>query len=124
MLRQDVDGLEAVPQAVMALVNHARTLAQMDESRCYCVRLVLQELMVNACRYGGTGKASAWIRVDAGRLDIMVMDDGAGFVIDPAVQAGGLLDESGRGLFLVREFCQGNMRQNRSGNCIRVWLHN
>ena len=118
-LRRDVTDLGQVPQAVADLLKYARQ-QRGDEVHCYCVRLILQELRVNACRYGGSGGASAWIRADAEGVDVMVMDDGRGFCLEKTLQRTGLLEESGRGLFLVQSICAGRMRQNRRGNCIRV----
>ena len=105
--------------AAMADEGHA-------ERDIFCVRLALEEALVNALKHGHgydpAKEVRVRFRVTADEAVVEVEDQGEGF--DPAAVPDPLAEEnieksSGRGLFLMRHYLD-EVRHNERGNAVTL----
>lgn len=104
------------PSSIQSLQNR---IAELLEELGYgprdrfCIRLGLEEALVNAVRHGNQGESSKTVRVgcmiDSERARIEIEDNGAGFQVDSVpspITTDNLRDAGGRGrgLLLMRSF--------------------
>ena len=102
--------LESVDTAE-ALVLKAAAEAGFDEEVRYQIGMAVRESVVNAVVHGNRYNRNKKVRVsvtrEPGRLTITVADEGKGFDIDAIpdpLARENLLNQSGRGLFLMKAF--------------------
>lgn len=96
-----------VEQQILAL---ARELGFSDDD-CFCLRLSMDEAMVNAIIHGNKYDASkqVYVKVDGGdaAFEVTVRDEGDGYSVDdlqdPTTEEN-LHATHGRGIFLIRQF--------------------
>src|SRR5262249_18680863 len=90
----------------------------------FCIRLALEEALVNAIKHGNQMDRSKSVhisyRVGRDRFDIQITDEGSGFdpdeVPDPTA-AENLERPTGRGLMLMRYYMS-HVTFNAQGNCV------
>lgn len=127
------DAYEALRE-VGTILDRIQTVPYVDTEKCFDIKVILSELLQNAIKHGNECDYSKKIHVDVflqesrRMLDITVKDQGNGFnplktmdikfprveVCDPMA-----MDESGRGLFIVQNLCDG-IEFNNVGNAITV----
>ena len=98
---------ESANTAALSIIQLAKSL-RYNQEQCHDIELAVREVVANAILHGNRGLGSKRVFVTAAGessgLVIHVRDEGQGFdpsaVPDP-LQAEGLVQESGRGLFLV-----------------------
>lgn len=123
-----------VCREVRTILDRLQMTSCVDTDQCFDIKVILNELLQNAIKHGNEYDAHKKIRVDVWLqenskvLGITVKDQGQGFnpvstmdmkfsqvsVCDPMA-----MDESGRGLFIVQNLCDG-MEFNTSGNAVTV----
>lgn len=99
-----IDPMQTVAERVFAL-------AGFDDEQAYWPVMAVREAVMNAVMHGNQQDADRTVRVeyrvDQGRIEIKVSDQGAGFdpdcLRDP-LSAENLLSEGGRGVYLMRQF--------------------
>ncbi len=102
----------------------------LNSDQSFDVRVILNELLQNAIRYGCTiSKQRVFMNVricDRDTLSITVQDDGNGFDPEKVMEdeqnrlpCKSELAENGRGLQIVKNLCD-DMVFNQKGNCITV----
>ncbi len=103
----------------------------LDSDQCFDIKVILCELLQNAIKHGNGCDANKKIHLDLSFkegnkiLSITVKDQGCGFNLNNAGVAYKLdcnpidLGESGRGLCIVNELCDG-MEFNSAGNAVTV----
>jgi serine/threonine-protein kinase RsbW len=99
---------------------------QFAERDIFCIRLALEEALVNAIKHGNqmdrSKKVRIAYRVERDRFDIEIVDEGPGFdpgdVPDPTC-AENLERPCGRGLMLMRHYMNA-VCYNRSGNAVSM----
>lgn len=97
-------GQQEMKGAIEGLLDFASHRCELDEERYFYLRLVLNELILNALEHGSPDWAAVTVRVENHELAIEVRDRGPGF--DPAaVQPCDDVRDCGRGLFLVKNVC-------------------
>lgn len=103
-----------------------RALADLDAPLPAPVRqdleLLVSEVVTNAVRHGGGADGHAIdmsVRVDERRVRVEVADDGPGF--DPDLPSPTMFQESGWGLFLVRQLSD-RWGAERTGRGALVWF--
>jgi anti-sigma regulatory factor (Ser/Thr protein kinase) len=118
-----IDDIRPSVKSVLSCIEKERPLS--DERR-YEIELVLNELLVNSFRHANPSCAEPVVLtagVEDGRLKITVTDSGKGFEyskkLDSASDSSVLFRECGRGLMLVRAFCE-EIRYNLKGNSVEV----
>lgn len=72
---------------------------EFPEETVELLKLVTTELVTNAVRHSGTDEVVVYVRVGRPSLLVKVCDRGPG--VDATVREADLMDEGGRGLFLV-----------------------
>lgn len=103
----------------------AERFGPLSDERKYEIELVLNELLVNSFRHAAPCEAEPVVLtagVENGRLILCVTDGGEGFEYRKelsGVPESPLLRECGRGLMLVRAFCE-EIRYNMKGNSVEV----
>jgi anti-sigma regulatory factor (Ser/Thr protein kinase) len=114
-----IDDIKPSVKSVLNCVEQQRALS---DERKYEIELVLNELLVNCFRHA---KPSAELPVelaagvDDGKLFICVTDCGEGFEYKKDFDEASLYRERGRGLMLVKAFCE-EIRYNLKGNSVEV----
>jgi len=115
-----ISGQQQMRTAVETLLESANRACMLDEERYFYLRLVLNELIINALEHGSPDWAGVSLRVDGRTLTIEVRDRGPGF--DPAaVPPGDTVRDSGRGLMLVKNVCR-RVEFAPGGGCIIAYL--
>ena len=103
-------GLESADEAENLALEAARQLGFSEED-LHKIGMAVREAVVNAVvhgnRYNARKKVRLQIAGDEDRLTVMVSDEGQGFELealpDP-VAASNILQQSGRGIYLIRAF--------------------
>ncbi len=122
--------LEDIKKVVDRVLVNMQGHITLDEEREYELTLVLNELLVNCFDYAKPSELEPVILVTNlcnGRLSIKVTDNGQGFAYDNKKTDNyeNLFDEQmlyrerGRGLLLVKAFCQ-EVNYNEKGNSVEV----
>ena len=130
-LKETVDG---------ALAYFSKMYGEMDESTYLELKVVLNELLINAIKHGSKEDATKQVKVVAGLTDgeyalLVVEDEGEGYDINLLEQCKRIgfqkhvpeseqddvssINESGRGIFIVKSLCEDFM-VNDKGNKIVV----
>lgn len=99
---------------------------QFSEKEIFCIRLALEEALVNAIKHGNrfdrSKKVHIAYHVSPERFDIMITDEGSGFdpteVPDPTAVEN-LERPCGRGLMLMRYYMS-EVNYSLSGNSVRM----
>jgi len=122
----EIDDIKIAVDGVLDGIGRVYTL---DEQRKYEIRLVMNELLVNCFAHAHPeGRQTVVLRVVAkgARVRIFVKDNGQGFEYEKAQQnleqllgEDMLYREHGRGLKLVRAFCQ-DIEYFGNGNSVEV----
>jgi len=116
-----------VAEALLGEVTSALVRHRWHKRDRFCVRLALEEAIVNAVKHGNRLDSSKWVDVDcklfSGLFLAEVADQGEGFdlhsVPDPT-QPEFIKRPVGRGLLLMRSFMTG-VEFNDRGNRVRMW---
>lgn len=119
--------IEDIKPSVKKVLSCIEKCKCLNDERRYEIELVLNELLVNSFRYAKPSEGEPVVlaaEVDDGRLFISVTDSGDGFRYkvncDGAPEDSAVLyREYGRGLMLVRAFCE-EIRYNLKGNSVEV----
>lgn len=118
-----IDDIKPSVKKVLSCVEKCKDL---NEERRYEIELVLNELLVNSFRYAKPSAGEPVVlaaEVENGKLFISVTDGGGGFeykICDNVLDdSAALYRERGRGLMLVRAFCE-EIRYNLKGNSVEV----
>ncbi len=117
--------IDDIKPAVKSVLDSVERTGILSEQRRYEIELVLNELLVNSFKHTKPSANEPVVLKDSfkdGRLSISVTDSGDGFEYNkmPSHAASeALLHECGRGLMLVRAFCQ-EVRYNNKGNSVEV----
>lgn len=96
------------------------------EALAFDLNVVLTEAVVNAIEHGSPVRSSATLRVcidiEDEVLSIRVHDTGEGFALDELAEHDpGSLEESGRGIFLIRALMDSvSYRKTPSGNVLEM----
>lgn len=117
--------IEDIRPSVKNVLGCVERFAPLSDERRYEIELVLNELLVNSFRHAAPSEVEPVVltaEVESGRLILCVTDSGNGF--EYRKELGGvpdspLLRECGRGLMLVRAFCE-EIRYNLKGNSVEV----
>ena len=129
-LKEAVDG---------ALAYFSKMYGEMGESTYLELKVVLNELLINAIKHGSKEDVTKQVKVVAGLTDgeyalLVVEDDGEGYDINLLEQCKKIglkhvpeseqndvsnINESGRGIFIVKSLCEDFM-VNEKGNKIVV----
>ncbi|MCL2059955.1 MAG: ATP-binding protein [Oscillospiraceae bacterium] len=110
-----------------------RSYNQMDEDTRLELKIVLNELLINAVKHGSKSGDSSYVKVIAGMVAedcalLIVEDDGDGYDTaflnkprESAPYSGNLddIEETGRGIFIVRSLCEDFM-VNEKGNKVVI----
>ena len=121
--------LRCIEETVDFVVSRCSTCEEVARKLRLNFRVSLVEALTNAMIYGNERDPSKRVRVEvflqAGSVTARITDEGPGFdparVPDPTV-ATNLLEDRGRGLFLMRELMD-EVRFNDCGNCVTLILH-
>lgn len=121
--------IEDIKIAVDGVLGELDRIFKLGEARKYEIRLVMNELLVNCfdhARSGGKQMVVLKVSVMDGRVRIRIKDNGEGFAYDSTrqgleriVDEDLLYNERGRGLRLVRAFCQ-DIEYFGNGNSVEV----
>ncbi len=118
-----IDDIRPSVKSVLSCIEKKMPLS--DERR-YEIELVLNELLVNSFRHANPSCQEPVVLtagVEDGRLKICVTDNGEGFEyskrLGGASDSSALFRECGRGLMLVKAFCE-EIRYNLKGNSVEV----
>lgn len=121
--------IEDIKIAVDGVLGELDRVYKLGEARKYEIRLVMNELLVNCFDHAQTGgKQMVVLKVSVmdGHLSIRIKDNGEGFAYDATphnlnrvVDEDLLYNERGRGLMLVRAFCQ-DIEYFGNGNSVEV----
>jgi serine/threonine-protein kinase RsbW len=111
---------------------YAKGFGDLDESSHYELKVVLNELLINAIRHGCKSDPNRSVTVEAhlskhGEASVVVEDDGDGYdtrsvgttIVAPRMDAIEDIAESGRGLAIVRSLCE-YFAVNAKGNKVAV----
>ncbi len=120
-----VEHIYPVEQEILAL---ARRL-DFNDDECFCLRLAMDEAMVNAIIHGNKYEEDKKVIVDVHAHDetfsVCVRDEGNGYnfkALDDPTKEENLHCTHGRGIFLIRQFMS-EVKFNQSGNQITFILH-
>ena len=115
-----------------ALEYYERSFNLMDEDTRLELKIVLNELLINAVKHGSKAGAVCYVKLIAGMIAddcalLIVEDDGDGYDTSAyknrdGVRFGGELDdieETGRGIYLVKNLCEDFM-VNEKGNKVVI----
>lgn len=121
-----------VCKEVRTILDRLQMTSCVDTEQCFDIKVILNELLQNAIKHGNEYSTGKKIRVDVwlqGKvLGITVKDQGRGFnpveILDAkstrkTVDDPMNMDESGRGLLIVQNLCDGIVF-NRLGNAVTV----
>ncbi len=121
--------LRCIEETVDFVVSRCSTCEEVARKLRLNFRVSLVEALTNAMVYGNARDPSKRVRVEvflqASSVTARITDEGAGFdpagVPDPTMPTN-LLEDRGRGLFLMRELMD-EVRFNDCGNCVTLVLH-
>ena len=127
----DISNLKRTINDVLAYFD--RSYCQMDEVTRLELKVVLNELLINAVKHGGKSGKKNTVKVIAGMLTddcalLIVEDDGEGYdtallnkarCIAPRSDKIEDIEETGRGIFIVRNLCEDFM-VNEKGNKVVI----
>jgi len=116
-----------------ALAYYDRSFDMMDDSTRLELKIVLNELLINAVKHGGKAGAANYIKAVAGmasddRAFLIIEDDGDGYDTARSVKSragsafdGGIddIEETGRGIYIVKSLCEDFM-VNEKGNKVVI----
>jgi len=115
------DARQALVGAVLGAVEGAGLSTVIDRQE---LRLVIDEAVTNAMEHGNRWdpgkKVTVVVSHAAGRLRIAIGDEGAGFRPEACPAATGELKERGRGLPLMRYYCE--TAWNDRGNVVILYF--
>ncbi len=121
--------IEDIKKVADSVLSYIEGYISLSDKRKYEITLVLNELLVNCfdhARPSAKEPVMLMTYLRDGRLSIRVTDSGQGFVYDnkkinyeKLVNEDILYKERGRGLLLVRAFCQ-EIKYNEKGNSVEV----
>lgn len=108
------------------IIEQIKTLHPLDEAVSSNLMMALHEALTNAIIHGNKLDPGKVVNLAAsvknGMLTVVVTDDGAGFnpdnLPDPLDESN-LLKSGGRGVFLIRQFAD-QVIYNEKGNCITL----
>lgn len=100
-----------------------------DGDACFCLRLAMDEALINAITHGNRNMEEKNVRIiaycDEQRIAVTVQDEGDGFdqstLVDPT-QEPYLHKSSGRGVYLIQQFTH-EIQFNEKGNAITFSIH-
>ena len=127
----DISNLKHTINDVLAYFD--RSYCQMDEVTRLELKVVLNELLINAVKHGGKTDNDNYVKVIAGIVTedcalVIVEDDGEGYDTEQynknqnnIVPNGNMddIEETGRGIFIVRNLCEDFM-VNEKGNKVVI----
>lgn len=123
-----------VCKEVRTILDRLQMTSCVDTEQCFDIKVILNELLQNAIRHGngsGSGKKNrvdVWLQDNSKVLGITVRDQGNGFnaakIMEMKAAKASIddpmnMDESGRGLFIVQNLCDGIVF-NHLGNEVTV----
>lgn len=98
-------------RGVQELIEHQLRSHQFDDREIFCIKLALEEALINAIKHGNqmdrSKKVHVHFSVSFERFDIRISDEGNGFALDdvPDPMAPENLERPcGRGLLLMRHY--------------------
>lgn len=105
------------------IIEQAASLGY-DGDACFCLRLAMDEALINAITHGNRNIEEKDVRIiaycDRERIAVTVQDEGDGFdqsqLVDPT-QEPYLHKTSGRGVYLIQQFTH-EIQFNEKGNAI------
>ncbi len=100
-----------------------------DSDACFCLRLAMDEALINAITHGNHNAEDKDVRIvahcDCSQIVVTVQDEGDGFdqstLVDPT-QEPYLHKSSGRGVYLIQQFTH-EIQFNEKGNAITFVVH-
>jgi serine/threonine-protein kinase RsbW len=133
-IQADIKNLRGTVDGVLEYFE--KVYGAMDESSHLELRVILNELLINAIKHGGKGDETRYVKVVAGMTNdeyalLVVEDDGEGYDSTLLTQcraigrsANGILseaeiEETGRGIFIVKNLCEDFM-VNEKGNKVVI----
>ncbi len=117
-----------VDELIISLQNDC---GEMYDENIFDLRVILNEVLVNAILHGNHGDASKKVKIDAGITDndeffLIIEDEGCGYNFTEvcnrhktSITDLDLMNESGRGIMLVKGLCD-KVKVNKKGNKIVV----
>lgn len=120
--------VEKIYPVEQQILSFARSLGYCDDD-CFCLRLAMDEAMVNAIIHGNNydREKTVTVRADCSHhsIAVTVLDEGDGYDInslnDPTTQEN-IHATHGRGVFLIRQFMS-EVTFNEKGNQITFTLY-
>ena len=121
--------IDDIKTVVGNVLNDVETITVLSDARRYEIKLVINELLTNCFRHAEPSAERPvvlYAQVQDGNLGIRVTDQGEGFAYEKSIsnleESGSeerLYRERGRGLMLVRAFCN-EIKYNCRGNSVEV----
>jgi anti-sigma regulatory factor (Ser/Thr protein kinase) len=117
--------IEDIKKTVQGVVGYAEKNSELSSERKYNIELVLNELLVNCFKHAQPSSSQPVVLIagiEDGKLSVNVTDSGDGFEYAQSIEPSGpemLMREYGRGLTLVRAFCE-SIQYNLRGNSVEV----
>lgn len=102
--------------AVADVLTHTRCKALLTDETEFNIKLSLNELLSNSIKYSESCRSVLVYSLRNGSLCCSISDHGCGFDAQSA-HCAGLLQESGRGVFLVRSITD-ELHYNKQGNSV------
>jgi len=130
-IKADIDNIKRIINDALAYFD--RSYSRMDEGTRYELKVIINELLVNAVKHGRKAGAACNVRVVAGLSAedcafLIVEDDGDGYDVarmnrfrGAGAAAGNIesVEETGRGIYIVKSLCEDFM-VNEKGNKVVV----
>ncbi len=124
-IRSRIEDIYPVEQEIL---DEADYLGFSEDLR-YCLRLALDEALINAIMHGNRNRENKTVFVDAAcdgdRISVSVRDEGEGFdrsLLPDPTKPPYLTETCGRGVFLIKQFTH-EVRFNEKGNEITFILN-
>ena len=125
--------ISAVKFAVKETLQYIQNCSCIDESTLFELKVILNELIINAIKHGNSYDSSKSVKICAefsakGYVTISVEDEGEGYDFNCYKADSGEIynvneicefPECGRGILIVRELCN-SLRYNEKGNAVYV----
>lgn len=119
-MRLRICGQQEMKDAIEMMLAFAVGRRVLSEEEYFDLRLILNELILNALQHGSRDWACATLQVLEHEIMVTVRDHGEGF--DPSgICQCSTEHDCGRGLFLVKNICQ-RMEFTDNGSCITAYL--
>lgn len=117
---------EVLNPSVDRIIRTVGSHLPLSDEEEFRIRLIAKELLQNIVEYSGADRIEMSADLAEGVLTIVIDDNGPGFRYDELMnrdvtQGEYLLDDHGRGIFLVRTMSDG-FRYNEAGNWVEVVL--